>query len=394
MTCKQWTVASFTVASLFSLAAIAQAQAPPTIWHALGIPQTFKHMRDATMNKRGNHPGLEKKPPLKALADPANIKSDVPAIKKAAEIKAQEDLAPQKIKALKYLAKIGCGCHGGVAEALAAALEDCTEQVRYEAAVAIGETLSDYCDVCGKTCCTPELAAKMYERAWEQDAQGCWIEPSERVREVLREALNICPPDVAPVIPFEDTPRPMIDRPSVPGVPPMRDAPPPPAPMPSESSAPQPAEPRTLTSQAETATVPPPQQSSRRRGWQNKTQVTQVASTETPSEQPREQNSLLVSLEPPAPAVPLQRQEVIGTVMESRTARGNVRVEFPEGIRPRIGAEVRVYHAYVLGTEQVGSLIIRSYEGHLAVCSPPAWSSGKASRGDEVRCEMMLPAAP
>jgi hypothetical protein len=200
------------------------AQAPHTVWHALGIPQAYKHITDTTLNRKGKHPGLEKKPPLKKLADPANLKSDIPAIKKAAEIKEQEDLAPQKIKAIKYLGQTGCGCYGGVAEALTAALEDCTEEVRYAAALAIVQSLSTNCQICKKTCCTKALAAKMHERAFEQDAEGCFIEPSDRVRAVLQEALNDCPPDmrdVGPiVIPPDTVPPDTVPPPDAPVVPP------------------------------------------------------------------------------------------------------------------------------------------------------------------------------
>lgn len=119
--------------------------APHTLWHFLGIPQTVHRSYDGLMNRQGEHPGLERKPRLKALADPANLASDNPAIKAAAEIKQQEDLKPQKIKAIKYLAEIACGCYPGVKEALLAALDDCTEDVRYEAAVA-------FCRAAGNPC--------------------------------------------------------------------------------------------------------------------------------------------------------------------------------------------------------------------------------------------------
>jgi hypothetical protein len=69
---------------------------------------------------------------VKPLADPANLNSDNPAIKAAAEIKTEEDLAPQKIKAIRYLSTIACGCYPQVRPALLAALDDCTEEVRYE----------------------------------------------------------------------------------------------------------------------------------------------------------------------------------------------------------------------------------------------------------------------
>ena len=55
-------------------------------------------------------PGLEAKPPVLAITDPANLGEDAsPAVQAAAKVKAEEDGAQQKIKALRYLATIGCG---------------------------------------------------------------------------------------------------------------------------------------------------------------------------------------------------------------------------------------------------------------------------------------------
>ena len=111
-------------------------------------------IQDNFINRRGNHPGLERRPLIKSLGDPANLESNNDAIKRAAEIKQQEDQAPQKIKAIKYLAEIGCGCYPGVAEALTASLEDCTERVRYETARAIERAAGDACQNCGSTSCS------------------------------------------------------------------------------------------------------------------------------------------------------------------------------------------------------------------------------------------------
>jgi hypothetical protein len=231
--------------------------ATPTVWNFLGVP---KNPLDGVLNRQGNFPGMERKPPLKKIADPANLASKNPAIKKAAELKAEEDLKDQKIKAIKYLADLGCSadaCHEGVAEALAAALEDCTEEVRYEAAKAILRTAQcdpDRCDrkrerqtksfheACkdarikmiksagarmkmlhgkpgpdGQTlkskmqarrsdcdhpqcrqcacsgCCTAEIRNKLSEIVYARDDRGCYKEPSDRVRAVAREALRACP---------------------------------------------------------------------------------------------------------------------------------------------------------------------------------------------------------
>ncbi len=177
------------------------APAPPlTLWRFLGIPQGFQRIGDARLNRNGNFPGLERKPPLKPIAHPDNLLSNNPAIKKAAEIKMQEDLAKQKIKAIKYLAKLGCDkCYGGVKEAMMAALDDCTEQVRYEGAKALGEAAVQHCDVCSRQCCCDEeLTKKLAQIVYELDDKGCPLEPSERVREAAREALLVCCPNVGP----------------------------------------------------------------------------------------------------------------------------------------------------------------------------------------------------
>jgi hypothetical protein len=182
---------------------LAQAAAVParqaTLWSFLGIPQTYARVTDNFSNRNGNRPRAERKPPLTRLADPANLESPNPAIKKAAEIKKEEDLAKQKIKAVKYLTKIGCGCYnrdGSITDALLKALDDCTEDVRYETVKAITEAANgEACVNCkNKSCCSEELSNKLYEMAYERDDSGCFLEPSERVRNAAAEALRACCP--------------------------------------------------------------------------------------------------------------------------------------------------------------------------------------------------------
>ncbi len=305
-----------TLALLLGAVAVSAVQAqapvagpPNTLWSWLGFHQPGNA---ALLNKSGNFPGLEKKPPLMKIADPKNLQSQNPAIKKAAEIKAEEDLAQQKIKALKYLGEMGCGCYPGVSEALLAALEDCTESVRYEAAKALLNAANkkrtcrdklrtakimgchetahavavhvikgagavvcackghkgpdgkcpihlhkdghghkhgdDDCQCqsgcpCGDpdSCCSEEVSKKLAEVAYEKNDSGCWKEPSERVRQMAREALMACCPGgpglgfeqapietVNPPVP-ETTPTETVPAPeTVPGVP----MPPVPAPAP------------------------------------------------------------------------------------------------------------------------------------------------------------------
>jgi hypothetical protein len=175
----------------------AEEPVPPvtgnTLWHWLGIPQGCNKIKDARLNRSGDNPNRERTPPLKRIADPSNLEAQNPAIKTAAKIKTEEDLAPQKIKAIKYLATIGCGCYPGVRDALLAALSECNEEVRYEAAIALCQVAGNPCKNCDKTgCCNAEVMNKLNEMAYGQDAKGCCIESSARVRQAAANALNAC----------------------------------------------------------------------------------------------------------------------------------------------------------------------------------------------------------
>jgi hypothetical protein len=103
-------------------------------------------------------------------------------------------LAPQKIKAIKYLGTIGCGCYQkeGVREALLDSLDDCTEEVRYEAALALCRAAGTNCDKCGTTCCDAKVMNKLKALADGTDEQCCNKESSERVRDAARQALGAC----------------------------------------------------------------------------------------------------------------------------------------------------------------------------------------------------------
>ncbi|MBN2023831.1 MAG: hypothetical protein JW809_13680 [Pirellulales bacterium] len=173
--------------------AVEEAAASQTIWHFLGIPRGIQKIRDVTTNRRGNRPGLERETPIRRIADPENLQSDSAAVKLAAKIKTEEDLAPQKIKAIKYLATVGCGCYEGVAEALLAKLDDCSEEVRFEAAIAFCEAAGNPCEYCGgKGCCSAKVMTKLHAVAYEQDENGCYTERSARVRQAAANALAAC----------------------------------------------------------------------------------------------------------------------------------------------------------------------------------------------------------
>ncbi len=174
----------------------APAAAPATLWSFLGIPQGSNKIQDALVNPLGKHPKLERKPVLKKIADPANLESPNPAIKAAAKAKADADLAPQKIKAIRYLATVCCGCaknKDDVKDALMGALDDCTEDVRYEAALALCGCSGNVCVTCNSgSCCDAKIMNKLQKVSEGQDAQGCWLESSARVRAAAANALNAC----------------------------------------------------------------------------------------------------------------------------------------------------------------------------------------------------------
>jgi hypothetical protein len=173
--------------------------AKATLPEFLGIGQLFGGLGaigQRVRNRLGSRfPFLETKPPLLAISDPANMSADAPpAVKAAAEAKAEEDKAPQKAKAIRYLASLGCGeCYPDTEDAFLDALEDCTELVRYETVMGLRSSAGDPCQRCREnSCCSPKLLKKLNQLAYEVDDKGCNYESSSRVRRNARLALRAC----------------------------------------------------------------------------------------------------------------------------------------------------------------------------------------------------------
>ncbi len=130
----------------------------------------------------------------------------------AAGIKANEDAAAAKIAALRYLALFGCGCYnkdGSVEKAFYDSLGDCTEEVRYEAVLALRKVACGCC-TCGgcneKACCSEKIQKKLHEMAYETNDMGCPMEPSERVRREARLTLRQCGPPICKPEPATEKP--------------------------------------------------------------------------------------------------------------------------------------------------------------------------------------------
>jgi hypothetical protein len=155
-----------------------------TLPQKLGIPQAFTTIRDARLNFRGNRPQREWKPPLKRISDPANLASELPGgapmpkpIQVAAKIKQAEDLSEQKIKGLKYLGMIGCGCYdkdGDIQAAFLEALQDCTPCVRLAAIDALKIT-TDPSNRCSEDCLgrIKEVRERRFDRRFDRRRENC-----------------------------------------------------------------------------------------------------------------------------------------------------------------------------------------------------------------------------
>ena len=179
------------------------------------------------------------------MAGPLSADSPNPAVAAAASAKAEESAAPQKIKALKYLGSLGCGgCHPEVEQALLAALDDCMEVIRFEAVSVLADTSRCHCRYCDSgRCCSPAIRKKLIKIATDTRNNGCFVEPSARVRRMARIALCNCECDSCDLLDEEILPVPE-EGPSSEGIVP------PPAPQPAITLKSRPDRPSTLTSQS------------------------------------------------------------------------------------------------------------------------------------------------
>ncbi len=214
---KQKRNQAFRLASLCLLGSLSGCVANPvqvpTVWDQLGIPQAAARLRDGTINRSGNFPKLEKKPPVLKLADPANLQPEKPEmIKTAAKIKQDQDLKKQKLKAIKFLAEVNCGCYNkddAVAKAFLAALEDCDPDVRkagIEGLCTAAGNCSKCRNGCETTCCTEEILKKVEDIAHGCTDQGCPKEPVKEIRTLAAALLKKCP--CPPAKPIEEIPAP------------------------------------------------------------------------------------------------------------------------------------------------------------------------------------------
>lgn len=348
---------------------------PMTLWKFMGVPQGIQKLRGATTNRRGNFPGREPKPPLKALADPANLLSGNPAIETAAKIKQQEDMKKQKIKALKYLATIGCGCYPGVKEAFMAALGDCTEAVRLQAAESIAKAADTKCDKCSKSCCCDaDMMQKLNDVATARDDQGCFVEPSAEVRMAACEALMACRRRV-PVYPV----------PVVPGPPPIgTEAQPDTAPPPGEA-------------QPDEMPMPPNQASSNRPSDLLISEILGAPAAEpaaldkagVPARAASARTAIgrrTSGAVSPSASAAATSEMLKGTIVGIDPKTSTVDVEFDGRRQPAVGSQFSLHHDYALSTAYLGRIEIVYLAGNGRAIARPAGrlDIAKLGKGDRV----------
>jgi len=197
-----------------SVGCVANPLPVPTFWDKLGIPQATALVRDSTVNRNGRFPGLERKPPLLKIADPANLKAEKPEmIKAAAKIKTDQDLKKQKLKAIAFLAEVNCGCYNkddAVAKAFLEAMEDCDPDIRKAAIEGLCKAAGN-CSKCRTgcevTCCTEDILKKAQDMATGMDAKGCFKEPVKEIRTAAAALVRKCP--CPPAKPIEEIPAPL-----------------------------------------------------------------------------------------------------------------------------------------------------------------------------------------
>ena len=152
----------------------------------------------SSLGLTGKFPGLQPKPAVAPITDPANSSDKAsPAVQAAAKVKAEQDQADQKIQAIRYLATVGCGeCYPEVEDSLLAALDDCTESVRYEAIKALRGEGKAACGQCspGGGCCSKKVQDKLSQLVNDYKKDGARVEPSQRIRRLARIILQNCGP--------------------------------------------------------------------------------------------------------------------------------------------------------------------------------------------------------
>jgi hypothetical protein len=351
--------------------------------------------------------GLNHGPPpvgSAALMNSANpaIK-DSAAVQEANAIKQQEDAAPAKIEAIKYLAGVDCKCYPGVKKALLEALKDCNEGVRFEAAKALGSAC----------CCDKEVAKILEEVANKQDDFGNYKEWSVRVRAAAAQSMSSCagviPRDVQKGVDPETPPQgevpPQVDvpiRPQAIRVPTTREKQEPVAASKSEGLGWFRRDKKSETVEKAAVETQVPTSTRAVAAREETRSSTTVASAQLSAPQvlrgsvaQANSESKPASTQTAKPAVHIETietkddgdgaAEVAGVVTYVDVKTGSLRINFAEGDQPRAGCHVDVFHKYLLRTQHLGELEIMGTSDGVTLARPTGdLTIRQVSKGDRV----------
>jgi hypothetical protein len=209
-----------------------------TVWHvalslalAMGLlgtavaqPKETASSADSgtTLRKfRDTHPEQEQGPELMRITDSERRPVSVPVIKTTPTSTPESDRMSEKIKAIKYLGTVACGCsphRDKIKAALLAALSDDNADVRRAAAEAIFHAVENPCEVCHTcTCSGKDVTKKLAEMAEGKTASGSWLESSAAVRTAAASALAACQQERLPALvpPLLNTNAPALEPPKI-----------------------------------------------------------------------------------------------------------------------------------------------------------------------------------
>lgn len=154
----------------------------------------------------------------------------------AAKLKMEEKKIPLKLQAIKYLATQDCLCNPEVVEALLQTLDDCAEQVRWEALKALHKKCND-CGGGSEGCadgkcnllhghkhkkdqtaagcqCQRKVVQRLNALLLARDETGCLKEKSERIRALAQQMIEECLSCLQPPPVEEEVPAPDVKKPS------------------------------------------------------------------------------------------------------------------------------------------------------------------------------------
>ncbi|CAK9056418.1 Uncharacterized protein SCF082_LOCUS41063 [Durusdinium trenchii] len=189
-----------------------------TIWSFLGVDEfkqqvkcmfqlpAFKTLTSTFISPMtaavGLNPHVPAVPPM-GMSPLAGPGADGPGgpVGTAAAIAAQQKTTGEKVAAIRYLATVDCLRYPEVVHSLLISLDDCAEEVRYEALLALRKCCGTSCQACcdprlTSTCpncqCQTVVIARLSDLLLARDVNNGYLERSERVRQLASAMISEC----------------------------------------------------------------------------------------------------------------------------------------------------------------------------------------------------------